>query len=89
MSVEQRMQDAAEARLEEIEHAWCALEDDPRDEEALSTLGLWCGGCDTCTVREVLDAAIPILLDAIRSGEFELSHRDVMSNLHHFPGAPR
>ena len=87
-TVEARMQRAAEDRLEEIDLAWEAIEVDPRDESALSDLGLWCGGCHTCYVREVLETAIPILLDAIRSGEFTLegSAAEVMSNVHHFPG---
>lgn len=83
------MQTAAEQRLLDVEEAFWQLEDTPDDPEVLETVGAWCGGCHTCTVREVLETAVPILLDAIRSGEFELSHRDVMSNVHQFPGVIR
>jgi hypothetical protein len=88
-TVEARMQRAAEDQLEQVQEAFWALEADPDDEVAQNEVGLWCGGCDTCYVREVLEAAVPILLDAIRSGEFTLEEpaAEVMSNVHHFPGS--
>ena len=66
-----RMQRAAEARLDEVYEAHDRIEEDPEDEQAMEVAGMFCG-CSTCTVREILDAAIPILLDAIRAGEVEL-----------------
>lgn len=84
--VDVRMQRAAEERLEQVQEAFWALEADPEDEVAQAEAGLWCGGCDTCYVREVLEAAVPILLEAIRSGEFDLEAVAPMSNVHHFPG---
>ncbi len=84
-SVEARMQQAAEERLQEVQEAfWDAEENYDRD--AADRAGLWCGGCDTCYVREVLETAIPILLAAIKSGEFDLAAVEPMSNVHHFPG---
>ncbi len=85
-SVEKRMQDAAERQLEHVEEAFWALETDPQDQRAQQAAGLWCGGCHTCYAREVLDAAVPILIEAIRSGEFDLAAVGPMSNVHHFPG---
>lgn len=86
MSVEKRMQDAAEARLVEVEDAFWALESSPDDPELRKTVGLFCGGCHTCYVREVLEAAMPVLLAAIRSGEYA-DDTEVLTNVHHFPGA--
>ena len=63
------MQAAAEARLGAIEEAAWLLEGDPDDPELQDVVGLWCGGCETCVVREVLNTAVPILLEAIRTGE--------------------
>lgn len=65
------MQRAAEQRLAAVDEAWFLLEEDPQDAQAADTVGLWCGGCETCTVREVLEAAVPILLEAIRTGEYQ------------------
>ena len=64
-----RLQKACEDRLEEADAAFWDLEENPDDTEAQHRLGLWCGGCQTCTVREVLETALPILLEAIRTGE--------------------
>ena len=42
------------------------------DDELLDQLaGPVCEGCQTCTIREILDAAWPILLEGARSGDFD------------------
>lgn len=85
-AVEQRMQEAAEQRLQQVQDAFWRLEENPDDLAAQDAAGWWCGGCDTCCVREVLEAAMPVLLEAIRSGEFDLAATAPMSNVHQFPG---
>lgn len=64
-------QQAAEKHLDAIYAAQEAT--DEADENGIEppewppTAGPWCGGCDTCMVRETLFAAWPILLEAARA----------------------
>lgn len=64
---------AAQARLEvleQVQEAMCCGEE--VDEELYEQLsGLVCEGCQTCTIREILDAAWPVIVEAIRSGDFD------------------
>lgn len=53
-------QEAAEARLAAIGDAE-ALLDDGVEVEDYPACGPWCG-CETCVVREVLDAAWPVIV---------------------------
>ena len=61
-------QRAAEKRL-----AYCSIllyeEEDVSPSEVSKPIAPYCG-CDTCVVREVLDAAWPHLLDAFRGDVF-------------------
>jgi hypothetical protein len=66
--LERKAQQAAERRLAFCQAQLYADEDDDEPEPVLEDDGPcapFCG-CDTCTVREVLDAAWPYLLDLAR-----------------------
>lgn len=62
MNWEQQAQRAAEARIEALAEHEELCEGLPAEEwpEAPESNGPWCG-CQTCVVREVLDAAWPIM----------------------------
>lgn len=61
-------QQAAEKHLAAIQAAEEAAEELGDDlVNWPDTAGPWCGGCDTCMVRETLFAAWPILLEAARA----------------------
>lgn len=65
MSWEDDAQRAAEQRLAACnEHLW-AEESGEEPDGPYPAVGPYCG-CDTCVVREVLDAAWPVLLAAAR-----------------------
>lgn len=56
--------------LSEVQSALCEGEE-PDEDLANQLSGPCCEGCDTCTIREVLDAAWPVFLAGVRSGDYD------------------
>ena len=59
MDVGVRAQEVAEAHLDAVNEAFFAEQEGDETVES-PAYGPYCGGCDTCTVREVLAAAWPV-----------------------------